>query len=102
MIYELNHGRVRSFGLATAQNLEGPWRKVTDRYATGDQLKYTGKTRPWTDMVSHGEAIRTGFNQQMEYDPQRCRWLIQGILKKESHAPYPSLPWRLGIITSVP
>lgn len=101
MIYELNHGGVRAFGLATAGQLEGPWHKVTDRYATGDQLQFAGSGKPWTEMVSHGEAIRTGYNQRMEYDPANCRWLIQGILTSQSKVSYPSLPWKLGIITKI-
>jgi len=35
----------------------------------------------------------------MEYDPGACRWLVQGILKKEAVVPYPSLPWKLGIMS---
>ena len=61
---------------AVADKPEGPWKKVTDNYATGQQLKYTGKTSKWTEMVSHGEVIRSGYNQDMEYDPKNCRWLI--------------------------
>ena len=101
MIYELNNKGIRSFGIASAPHLQGPWKKVTDNYATGDQLRCTGKADPWTEMVSHGELLRSGYNQQMQYDPQNCRWLIQGILKKDSQMPYPSLPWKLGIMERV-
>jgi hypothetical protein len=52
-------------------------------------------------MVSHGEVIRSGDNQLMEYEPDNCRWIIQGIPKKVLNAPYPSLPWKLGIIEKV-
>jgi hypothetical protein len=99
MVYELNKGGIRSFGLAVAENLAGPWREITDRYATGDQLVTAGEMRPWTQMVSHGEALRSGYDQRMEYDPQACRWLIQGIRKDELKGPYPALPWKLGLIT---
>jgi hypothetical protein len=99
MIYELNRRGIRSFQLATAENLTGPWEKVTDSYATGEQLRYLGDKEKWTEMVSHGEAIRTGYNQQMEYDPKGCMWLIQGILKTDLQGDYPSLPWKLGIIS---
>lgn len=102
MIYERNHEGVRSFGLAVAQTLEGPWKKATDRYATGKQLKFVGEGDPWTEMVSHGEAIRSGYDQNLRYEPTRCCWLIQGILKKELGGPYPSLPWRLGVIGKAP
>jgi hypothetical protein len=104
MIYELNSGGVRSFGLATSTDLEGPWKKVTDKYATGDQLTPAGGVQTWTDMVSHGELLRSGHNERMQYDPKNCKWLIQGILRRDANVPYPSLPWKLGIMskTEVP
>ena len=57
--------------------------KVTDRYTTREQLRYLGGKETWTEMVSHGEAIRTGYDQEMDYDPKGSRWLIQGTLKKD-------------------
>ena len=99
MIYELNWGGTRSFGLAVAENLAGPWKKVTDSYATGDQLRYTGTAGPWTEMVSHGELIRAGCDQHMEYEPDGCRWLIQGIRRKDNQGPYELLPWKIGIMS---
>jgi hypothetical protein len=98
MIYELNKDGIRSFGLATSTELAGPWTKVTDQYATGDHLRYTGKGQGWTDMVSHGEVLRSGFNERLEYNPKDCQWLIQGILKEEIQGPYPTLPWKLGLM----
>jgi len=101
MIYELNKRGIRSFGLATAKHLEGPWKKVTNNYATAEQLAPVGSAGTWTEMVSHGEVLRSGYNEQMEYDPKGCRWLIQGLLKKDSNVPYPSLPWKLGVMSKV-
>ncbi len=101
MIYELNNDGIRSFGLASAKNLIGPWEKITDNYATEEQLKYADKNELWTEMISHGEVIRTGYDQRMEYDPNNCRWIIQGILKNQLTPDYPSLPWKLGIMRSI-
>lgn len=100
MIYELNQQGVRSYGLAIADHLEGPWQKSTDSYATGDQLVFKGQNK-WTDMVSHGEAIRSGYDQKMEYDPFDAKWIFQGVLKEEITNDYPSIPWKLGIISKV-
>jgi len=102
MIYERNTPEGRCWGLAIAGTLDGTWHKVTDRYATGDQLHHAPTEKKWTEMVSHGEAIRSGYDQHLEYDPADGRWLIQGILRSQSHAPYPTLPWQLGIITKMP
>lgn len=101
MIYELNRNGMRSFGLACATHLKGPWKKVTDNYATGNQLVAADGVKIWTEMVSHGEVIRSDFNELMEYYPKSCQWLIQGILKKDNQTSYELLPWKLGIIRKV-
>lgn len=98
MIYELNEQGVRSFGLAKARHLAGPWEKVTDTYATGGQLVFERDAARWTDMVSHGEMIRRGYDQRIEYDDTASAMLIQGRLDNAGDTPYPSLPWRLGLI----
>ena len=59
----------------------------------------SGKANAWTEMVSHGELLRAGCNEQMEYDPKNCTWLIQGILTKDSKLPYESQPWKLGLMS---
>ena len=101
MIYELEKEGVRTFGLATAPHPEGPWKKVTDHYATGDQLRYREESGKWTEMVSHGEVLRSGYDQNMEFDPQGCQWLIQGITNEEMKGHYDLLPWKLGVITKI-
>lgn len=98
MIYELNERGARSFGLAKANRLTGPWEKVTDRYAAGSQLSYEPGCPRWTEMVSHGEMIRSGYDQRLEYDADSPVMLIQGRLNDTSDTPYPSLPWKLGLL----
>lgn len=89
---------VRGYGLATARHLLGPWSRVTDDFATGDRLRYQDHSEKWTEEVSHGEMIRSAYNQKMEYDPSNPRFLIQGLLSIEHTGTYPDLPWKLGII----
>ncbi len=99
MLYEMRgeEGQ-RRFGLARAQHLRGPWRTVTDNFASETSLVFPEGETPWTEEVSHGELIRTGINQHLEYDPGDTRFLIQGLRKEQHTGPYPSLPWQLGII----
>ena len=101
MIYELNEGGVRSFGLATARQLGGPWNKVTDTWATGSQLTGGAGENLWTDIVSHGEAIRSGCDERLEYDAENPRLLIQGRTGTTADGPYQDLSWKLGIIDRV-
>ena len=98
MIYELNERGMRSFGRARANRLAGPWEKVTDSYATGSQLACESGAARWTDMVSHGEMIRSGYDQRLEYDADSPTLLIQGRLNDAAETPYPNLPWKLGLI----
>jgi hypothetical protein len=101
MIYELNDGEMRSFGLAIAKDLAGPWRKTTDNYAAGNKLSTFGEASTWTEMVSHGEVLRSSYNEEMEYNPDGCRWIIQGIRRENARDSYPSLPWKLGIMKEI-
>ena len=89
---------LRHWGLAVAEHPLGPWRKVTDEFATGKQLVYPAGTQKWTEEVSHGEVIRTGYDERLEYDPKAPMLLIQGLRKSEHRGEYPDLPWRLGVI----
>ena len=100
MVYETRaEGDARRFGLARAARLSGPWQNVTDRFAAGDQLDFAASGTHWTDEVSHGEMLRAGENQRLEYIPDHARMLIQGMPREEHRGDYPSLPWRLGVIT---
>ncbi len=98
MIYEANDGE-RSFGLAQAPSLSGPWRLVDPNYATSASL-YPRKAGRWTDEVSHGEILRHGYDQRLEYDAAKPTWLIQGVPKEDYKEPYPEIPWRLGLMSA--
>ncbi len=102
MIYELRINNVRSYGMASSESLLGPWNKVTDEYATGAQLQYPDGAVKWTDNVSHGEIIRTGYDQHLEYDPADTKLIIEGMLTSEQgNLPYYLYPWNIGIITKM-
>ena len=73
----------RRYGLATASNLLRPWSRVSDRLAVGEMLVFTNPEDPWTDQISHGEMIRTGYDQKLEYDPAEMMFLVQGKLSRK-------------------
>lgn len=99
MLYETrNQDDSRRFGLARSTSLSGPWQQVTERFAEGDQLTFSDPGAHWTDEVSHGEILRTGFDQRLEYAPDHTRILIQGLPRAQHTGAYPSLPWVLGTI----
>jgi hypothetical protein len=98
MLYEMAESDRRRFGLATAASPEGPWRREDDRFATGAQLEFAPGAAAWTGEVSHGEALRSGYDERLEVPDGALALLIQGITPAAHHGDYPSLRWSLGLI----
>ncbi|MFO7976334.1 MAG: non-reducing end alpha-L-arabinofuranosidase family hydrolase [Candidatus Hydrogenedentota bacterium] len=102
MLYEVRtDDGYRKFGLATAPRLEGPWLDRTPDYATSSNCSWPENAAPWTDNVSHGEFLRTGYDQRLEYDPLNTKLLIQGRRGSEKDKSYRSLTWSLGFLTPI-
>jgi hypothetical protein len=101
MLYEHASGDLRRFALAEAAQLRGPWKTIDLDFAAGRNLKSGPGTEPWTNEVSHGELLRRGVDERLEIDPGPFRFLIQGMPAPLHKGDYPSLPWRLGLITEV-
>lgn len=93
LFYEMK-GEDRWFGMARAASLDGPWKRVAGRYADGSMMR-GGR---WTEMVSHGELLRSANNECLEYDDENPVWLIQGLRREDYREPYAEMPWRLGLI----
>lgn len=54
----------------------------------------------WTDVVSHGELFRAGYDERMEVDPKHLRMLFQGVREEDRKGkPYGEIPYRLGILS---
>jgi len=105
MFYEVrSRDGIRHFGLAVAEHPGGPWVIRDDRWAAGEHLKYDPGVTKWTEEVSHGELLRTGYDQKLEYDPENPKILIQGLcldyyrkhLKEKKS--YSEIIWTLGLI----
>jgi endo-1,4-beta-xylanase len=99
MLFEVADGPLRKFSRATAASLSGPWRIETVDYAAGSQLRYSPGAERWTDEVSHGELLRTGNDERLEVPARPVQFLIQGMPAGLHQGDYPTLPWRLGLIT---
>jgi hypothetical protein len=97
---EQNGGESRYFGMARAARLAGPWTVSEERFASGAQLAYSAGQAHWTDEVSHGELLRSGWDERLEAPAERWEFLVQGLTRKQHHGEYPLLPWRLGLITA--
>lgn len=79
----------------TSTSAGGPWTQVAEKWAHRGNLSYN--STKWTTNVSHGELIRSGYNQKLEInDINKVDFLIQGTLSLSGE--YQKLRWDLGMI----
>ena len=84
-----------------ADRLEGPWKPLaaTKDQAFASMRNVDHPSERWTDSISHGELLRAGYDERLEVDPERLRFLYQGVLDHSRRGkPYGQIPWRLGIL----
>ncbi|MDZ4802424.1 MAG: non-reducing end alpha-L-arabinofuranosidase family hydrolase [Bryobacteraceae bacterium] len=99
MLYEQQEaGGRRRFGLARSGRLDGDWRVAEENFATAARLSGSPGNR-WTDEVSHGELLRSGFDERLEIPGKQWKFLIQGMRRDAHFGEYPLLPWKLGLIS---
>jgi glycosyl hydrolase family 62 len=89
-----------------ADRLDGKWTPlaVTAKkpFAGWRNIRPAQGVTRWTDNVSHGELIRDGNDQAMTVDPDKLRFVFQGMLQKDkSGRGYGRFQWRIGILTPV-
>ena len=91
----------RYFKAYAADRLDGEWSPLAaekDRaFASMMNVSFTGKR--WTDSISHGELIRSGYDERLEVDPTGLRFIFQGVTdENRTGKPYGEIPWRLGLL----
>ncbi|KAF8154964.1 glycosyl hydrolase family 62 protein [Crassisporium funariophilum] len=90
----------RYFRSWTSANIAGPWTALADSetnpFARASNVVFSGTA--WSKDISHGEMIRSGYDQTLAVSPCNIRYLYQGLDPNASGS-YNSLPWRLGLIT---
>lgn len=84
-----------------ADRLDGPWTPLATTkdksFASMANAEPIGAR--WTDCISHGELLRTGYDQRLEVDPAPLRFLFQGVTDAaRAGKPYGQIPWRLGLL----
>lgn len=95
----------RYFSSWIADDLAGPWKPLaaTEADPFAGPANRTFENEIWSkEQVSHGEMIRSGFDQHLTLDPcEPMRMLYQGVSHTAQAPDYVSLPYKLGLLTAV-
>jgi endo-1,4-beta-xylanase len=90
----------RWFRSWTSSSISGPWTVLAAEEATpfarANNVAFNGTA--WTKDISHGEMIRSGYDQNLAIDPCNIRYLYQGLDPNAGGA-YGDLPYRLALLT---
>lgn len=93
----------RYFRAWTSDRLDGDWRLLAGSpsrfFAGSDNVVFDGEA--WSQGVSHGELVRSGYDQTLTLDPcQPLQFLYQGLEPHAADTAYIDLPYRLGLLTA--
>ncbi|KAG2005550.1 glycosyl hydrolase family 62 protein [Coprinopsis cinerea AmutBmut pab1-1] len=88
----------------TSSDIAGPWEALADTesnpFARASNVEFEdGKA--WTKDISHGELIRSGYDQNISIDPCKLQFAYQGLdPEAEANVPlYGNLPYRVALLT---
>ncbi len=95
------HRYFRSF---VADRLDGTWTPLAATW----QSPFAGSSNvtfpsghAWTADISHGELLRTNYDEMPTVALSGLRFLYQGVATNASQAEYSQIPWQLGLLTRV-
>jgi hypothetical protein len=91
----------RYFKAYLADRLDGKWTPLAAErdaaFASMRNVEQPGGR--WTDVISHGELLRAGYDERLEVDADNLQFLFQGVLDKDrADKPYGQIPWKLGLL----
>ena len=95
----------RYFRSWIADSLEGEWLpwQASGSYPFAGARNVTFDGAAWTIDISHGEAIRAGYDETLAIDACNLRYLFQGAdPTADNGGDYNKIPWRIGLITERP
>lgn len=96
----------RYFRAFLAGSLDGMWTPVTGAnsfaspFLGEEDVTFAAGVTPWTDDFSHGEIIRTGYDETLQIDPNNLQFLYQGDNPAADAPSYSQIPWQLALATA--
>ena len=91
----------RYFRSWTSESLEGPWTPLhkdgTAPFAGKQNVTFD--VAPWSDDISHGELIRSGYDESMTIHGSKLQYLYQGFAPSTNTSDYNAIPWQLGLLS---
>ena len=84
-----------------ADRLDGQWIPLAAEkdVSFASMLNVEQPHARWTDVISHGELLRAGYDEKLQVDGDNLRLLFQGVLnRRRTGKNYGQIPWRLGIL----
>jgi hypothetical protein len=88
----------RMFRSWTSTSLDGPWTPLADTdanpFAGNRNVEWPGGK--WADGISHGELVRSGYDERLTIDPCNLEFLYQGQAGTSSN--YNTIPYKLGLL----
>jgi hypothetical protein len=97
------HRYFRSF---MADSLDGIWTPIpgANSFAApslgSNDVSFASGVANWTLDFSHGEILRTGYDETLQIDPNNLQFLYQGDNPAANAPSYSQIPWQLGLATA--
>jgi GH35 family endo-1,4-beta-xylanase len=91
----------RYFRSWTSTNLDGPWlaHADTEEAPFAGEANVTWPTgNKWATGISHGEMLRSGYDEYLTIDPCNMQFLYQGDSGTSLNGDYGGEPYKLGLI----
>lgn len=88
-----------------ADRLDGAWIPLAAEKdkSFASMLNVKHPAERWTDVISHGELLREGYDEKLIVDHDNLRLLFQGVTDRaRAGKNYGQIPWRLGILKPTP
>lgn len=92
----------RYFRSWLANSLDGPWFpwQASGTYPFAGPSNVSFGATSWTIDISHGEMIRSGYDETLAVEPCNMRYLFQGADPTANNGgDYNKIPWRIGLLT---